>query len=83
MEHVCGNHKAVEAEIDNLKVKLAENNDVRDIPHKNVKPVTCSNKEASTPGNWCNNAAKVLYNEDTTDYNNCPLDIQSKRVIIE
>jgi len=51
-----------------------KNNDVRDIPHKNIKPVTCSNKEASTPGNWCNNAAKILYNEDTTDYNNCPLD---------
>lgn len=53
---------------------FCKNNDVRDIQHKNIKPVVCSDKDASTPGNWCNNAAKILYNEETTDYTNCPLD---------
>jgi hypothetical protein len=58
----------------NIDTAFCKNNDVRDIPHKNIKPVVCSNKDASTAGNWCNKAAKVLYNQDTTDYNNCPLD---------
>jgi hypothetical protein len=61
----------------NCDVNFCKDNDVRDIDHANFKTVTCTDKEASTPGHWCNNSARTLYNKQTTDYKNCPKDWKS------
>lgn len=55
-------------------VNYCKDNDVRDIDHANFKTVNCSDKEASTPGHWCNKSARTLYNSANTDYKNCPKD---------
>jgi hypothetical protein len=58
----------------NCDINFCKNNDVRDIDFANVKTVSCTDRETATAGHWCNKAASVLLNEDTTDYRNCPKD---------
>lgn len=48
------------------------NNDVRDIDHRNAKSVKCNDRDMANPEHWCNKAAKTLYDLDNTDYSLCP-----------
>jgi len=68
-----GNIQCLSNNGSNCDVNFCQNNDVRDVDHANSKTITCNNIQTSTPGHWCNKAASVLLNEDTTDYRNCPM----------